>query len=70
MSDIAIRVEGMGKRYRLGERAPYKTLRETIARGAAHDFRYALDRAKIRGELRWEPQVEFAEGLQRTVVWS
>ncbi len=38
MSDVAIRVEGLGKRHRLGERAPYKTLRETIARGATYDF--------------------------------
>lgn len=30
-ADIAIKVEGLGKRYRIGERrAPYRTLRETI----------------------------------------
>lgn len=30
MSDIAIRVENLGKRYRLGERIPYKALRDEI----------------------------------------
>jgi dTDP-glucose 4,6-dehydratase len=38
-------------------------------RGAAHDFRYALDCAKIREELGWEPEVNFEEGLRRTVEW-
>ena len=31
MSDIAIRVEGLGKRYRLGEREPYRALRDVLA---------------------------------------
>ena len=31
----AIRVEGLGKRYRLGERKPYKTLREALLRRGA-----------------------------------
>lgn len=30
MSDAAIRVEGLGKRYRLGRRGPYRTLRESL----------------------------------------
>lgn len=30
MSDMAIRVEGLGKRYRIGERKPYRTLRDTL----------------------------------------
>src|SRR5438105_9625485 len=35
MSDIAIRVEGLGKQYRIGRRERYKTLRESIMRGLA-----------------------------------
>jgi len=31
MSDIAIRVENLGKRYRLGQMEPYRTLRDTLA---------------------------------------
>jgi dTDP-glucose 4,6-dehydratase len=33
-----------------------------------HDFRYALDSAKI-GDLGWEPQTVFEEGLRRTLDW-
>ena len=42
LSGIAIRSEGLGKRYTLGGGAPYKTLRESltgIARGAASKVR-------------------------------
>ncbi len=35
MSDISIRVEHISKRYRLGEREPYKSLREVVSRAAA-----------------------------------
>jgi len=38
-------------------------------RGAAHDFRYALDCSKIKEELGWEPEHDFKEGLERTVEW-
>ncbi len=34
-----------------------------------HDRRYAIDGARIRHELGWQPQVDFASGLQRTVQW-
>jgi lipopolysaccharide transport system ATP-binding protein len=33
MSETAIRVEGLGKRYRIGTRQPYYTLRESLAQG-------------------------------------
>jgi lipopolysaccharide transport system ATP-binding protein len=32
MSDVVVRVEGLGKQYRIGVRAPYQTLRERITR--------------------------------------
>ena len=31
MSDIAVRVEDLGKQYRLGERAHYRTVREKFS---------------------------------------
>ncbi len=34
-----------------------------------HDRRYAVDAGKIRHELGWVPEHDFAEGLARTVDW-
>src|SRR6267378_5548620 len=39
MSDIAIRCEGLSKRYRIGERESYKALRDVITDGVASPFR-------------------------------
>src|SRR5438876_701849 len=40
MSEIAIRVEGLGKRYRIGKRERYKSLRESIMRGLTASYRH------------------------------
>ena len=34
-----------------------------------HDYRYAIDTAKIRRELGWRPQVALEDGVRRTVTW-
>lgn len=34
-----------------------------------HDMRYAIDSNKLKTELGWEPSLQFAEGLARTVKW-
>ena len=34
-----------------------------------HDFRYAIDSAKIETELEWKPQQDFTSGLRETVRW-
>ncbi|MBR4851215.1 MAG: dTDP-glucose 4,6-dehydratase [Tidjanibacter sp.] len=36
---------------------------------AGHDLRYAIDSTKIKNELGWEPTLQFAEGLEKTVRW-
>jgi dTDP-glucose 4,6-dehydratase len=38
-------------------------------RGAAHDFRYALDCGKIKSELGWSPRRLFEDGMRLTVDW-
>ena len=39
MSDVAVRVENLGKLYRIGERQPYNTLRENLGNIVAVPFR-------------------------------
>ena len=34
-----------------------------------HDKRYAIDASKINKELGWEPSLQFAEGLEKTIDW-
>ncbi|HLD11949.1 MAG TPA: dTDP-glucose 4,6-dehydratase [Patescibacteria group bacterium] len=34
-----------------------------------HDVKYAIDWTKIRKNLGWEPQYEFGEWLEKTVLW-
>jgi dTDP-glucose 4,6-dehydratase len=36
---------------------------------AGHDHRYAIDASKIKEELGWEPSLQFAEGLEKTMQW-
>ena len=45
-----------------------RSLIEFVADRPGHDYRYAVDIAKITA-LGWEPQVTFPEGLERTVRW-
>lgn len=40
-----------------------------VADRPGHDRRYAIDAAKMRDELGWEPQVAFEDGIERTVRW-
>ena len=34
-----------------------------------HDYRYALDIAKAKRDLEWQPSMTFAEGIARTISW-
>ena len=45
-----------------------KSLIQYVADRPGHDYRYALDVHRIT-DLGWEPRINFAEGLERTVRW-
>ena len=34
-----------------------------------HDFRYSMDSSKIRKELDWKTNINFEEGLKKTIDW-
>jgi dTDP-glucose 4,6-dehydratase len=49
--------------------APCSSLIEFVKDRPGHDRRYAIDAAKIRRELGWQPEHDFASGMRRTVQW-
>jgi len=51
-----------------GER-PRRELIEYVTDRPGHDRRYAIDATRIRDELGWQPSVDFAQGLAKTVDW-
>jgi dTDP-glucose 4,6-dehydratase len=46
-----------------------ETLVQYVRDRPGHDRRYALDSSKIQGQLGWQPQVSFADGIRRTIDW-
>jgi len=42
---------------------------EHIEDRKGHDLRYAINFAKIKNELGWEPMIDFDNGLKNTVEW-
>jgi dTDP-glucose 4,6-dehydratase len=42
---------------------------EMVEDRKGHDRRYAIDDTKIRGELGYRPEVDFAQGLAATIAW-
>ena len=49
--------------------APHDRLITFVTDRPGHDLRYAIDPARMRGELGWRPSVTLEEGLRRTVRW-
>ena len=42
---------------------------EYVADRQGHDLRYAMDFAKAKNELGWEPAADFGHGLKKTIAW-
>ena len=40
-----------------------------VADRKGHDLRYAMNTRKIETKLGWQPEIEFADGLQNTIQW-
>lgn len=51
------------------EGGPHARLITFVTDRPGHDLRYAIDPARMRGELGWRPSVTLEEGLRRTVRW-
>jgi dTDP-glucose 4,6-dehydratase len=49
--------------------ASHRQLIDFVEDRSGHDRRYALDTARINGELNWYPQETFDTGLRKTVQW-
>lgn len=47
----------------------YRSLIRFVQDRPGHDFRYALDPAKIEKEIGWTPKTSLREGLNRTIDW-
>lgn len=45
----------------------YRNLIHFVQDRPGHDFRYAIDDAKIRNELQWKPDISLAQGLKKTI---
>ena len=48
---------------------PHAQLITFVADRPGHDLRYAIDPAKIEGELGWAPPHDFDQALRTTVAW-
>lgn len=51
------------------ETGSYSDLITFVTDRAGHDRRYAIDIAKIKAELGWQPRETFETGIRKTVEW-
>ena len=42
---------------------------EYVADRPGHDLRYAIDFTKAKEDLGWQPEIDFREGIARTLAW-
>ncbi len=67
--EVVMRLCGHLDALRPRQAGPHAKLIRSVTDRPGHDFRYALDAAKLRRELGWTPHTEFGEGLERTARW-
>lgn len=46
-----------------------ETLIHYVRDRKGHDMRYAIDSTKIQNELGWKPQIDFEDGIKKTIQW-
>lgn len=51
------------------DRAPHDRLITFVSDRPGHDYRYAVDATRANEQLGWHPDIEFTQGLRRTVDW-
>lgn len=51
------------------DRAELESLISFVRDRLGHDWRYAIDAAKIEAELGWKPSYTFESGIRETVAW-
>lgn len=51
------------------EKPPHSRLIEFVKDRPGHDFRYAINSAKLEQELGWHPKSNFVNALKETVYW-
>jgi dTDP-glucose 4,6-dehydratase len=59
----------MDRLIRCPNRTSHRELIVFVPDRPGHDFRYAIDFAKLNSELGWSPKHSFEQGLQATVSW-
>jgi lipopolysaccharide transport system ATP-binding protein len=60
VTDLAIRVEGVGKRYRLGRRERYATLRDVLAEAVTEPFQWMAGRRRPPGDGSGDDEILWA----------
>ncbi len=50
-------------------RGENRTLITYVKDRPGHDRRYAIDAAKIKRDLAWEPSYTFEQGIDETIDW-